>query len=151
MLYWEAPDPVEGPVEVIGMVGTNNIDAPDGFPETTGVVRRIRMEWRDYLMGSDKSWREVSGGLRYEEVPATYFPPIKIEQLDPVAEADLKRRARQAYDLEVSAGRLKPGDPFTIVLGAPPRPAPPGATKTRWTSVLIDLETSGIRQVQRTP
>lgn len=145
-LYWEAPNPVEGPVQVVGAVCTNNIDAPDGFPETTGVVRRIRMEWRDYVMGPDNSWRDVSGGLRYEEVPATYFPPIEIEKPDPEAEADLKRRARQASEREVSAGRLKPGDPFTAVLGAPPRPTPPGVTETRWTSVLIDLETSGIRQ-----
>jgi hypothetical protein len=41
-LYWDAPEPVEGPVEVTGTVSTNNIDAPDGFPETRGVVRRVR-------------------------------------------------------------------------------------------------------------
>src|SRR5690349_20032464 len=27
-LYWEAPDPVEGDVEVVGTVCTNNVDAP---------------------------------------------------------------------------------------------------------------------------
>jgi hypothetical protein len=126
-LYWEAPDPIEGPVEVIGTVCTNNIDAPDGFPETTGVVRRIRMEWRDYVMGSDKSWRDVSGGLRYEEVPATYFPPIEIEEPDPEVEADLKRRARQAYEREVSSGRIKPPGTRSPSCWAPRRAALPQA------------------------
>ena len=107
-LYWEAPGPVEGPVEVIGTVCTNNIDAPDGCPETTGVVRRIQMEWRDYVMGSDKSWRDVSGGLRYEEVPATYFPfpPIEIDEPDPEAEADLKRRSRQGASRRLDHGHV---------------------------------------------
>jgi hypothetical protein len=146
-LYWDAPDQVEGAVEVVGTVCTNNIDAPDGFPETTGVVRRTRMDWRDYVMGSDKSWRGVSGGPRYEEVPETYFPPVEIEAPDPEVESELNRRARQAYDREVSSGRLKPGDPFTVVLATAPRRTPPGVTETRWTGVLIDLEITGIRQV----
>jgi hypothetical protein len=145
-LYWEAPDPVEGPVEVIGTVCSNSIDAPDDFPRTTGVVRRIRMEWRDYVMGSNESWREVSGGPRYEEVPTTYFPRHEIEEPGPDAEVDLRRRARQAYEQEVSEGRIRPGDPFTVVLGTAPRRTPPGLIETQWTSVLINLELTDVPQ-----
>jgi len=39
-LYWDTPQPVVGPVEVTGSVSTNNVDAPDGFPDTTGVPGR---------------------------------------------------------------------------------------------------------------
>lgn len=147
-LYWEAPEPAEGAVEVVGTVCTNNVDAPDGFPETTGVVRRIRMEWRDLVLGPDGSWHCVADGLRYEEVSQTYLPPIEIEEPDPEIEADLNRRARQAYDREVASGRIQRGDAFTVVLGAPhTRRRPPGATETRWTGVLIALEITGTRLV----
>ncbi len=150
-LYWEALEAAEGAVEVVGTVSTNNVDAPDGFPETTGVVRRIRMEWRDFVLGPDRSWRNVAEGPRYEAVSQTYFPPIEIEEPDPAVEADLNRRARQAYDREVASGRIQRGDSFTVVLGAPHTTSrPPGATETRWTGVLIDLEITGTRQVQRT-
>ena len=43
-LYWDAPRPVDGSVEITGVVFLNNIDAPDGFPVTRGVIRRVRME-----------------------------------------------------------------------------------------------------------
>jgi hypothetical protein len=146
-LYWDAPEPVEGAVDVVGTVCTNKVDAPDGFPVTTGVIRRIRMEWRDIVMGSDKSWASARDGLRYEEVSETYFPPVEIEEPDPEVEADLNRRARQAYDREVSSGRLKRGDPFTVVLPHHKKPdIPPGTTETRWTGVLIDFEASGAGQ-----
>lgn len=145
-LYWDAPESIEGAVEVAGTVCTNNVDAPDGFPETTGVLRRIQMEWDDFVMGSDGAWRSTGDGRRYEEVPATYFPPVEAETLDPEVEADLKRLARQAYDREVSLGRLNPGDTFTVTLGVH-RTAPevsPGSTKTRWTGVLLDLEIADV-------
>lgn len=147
-LYWEATDPAEGVVEVVGTVYTNNLDAPDGFPQTTGVVRRIRMEWQDVELGQDGSWHRVADGLHYEEVSQTYFPPIEIEEPDPEVKADLNRRARQAYDREVASGRIKRGDSFNVVLAAPPTTRrPPGATETRWSGVLIELEITGTRPV----
>lgn len=73
-LYWDAPRPVEGPLRVSGTISTNTMDAPDGFPVTVGVVRRVRMEWRDYVAGPDGSW--VGGPeSTYEEVAVTYVPP----------------------------------------------------------------------------
>lgn len=148
-LYWEAPEQVEGAVEVVGTICTNNLDAPDGFPDTTGVVRRVRMEWRDLVLGPDGSLQPVADGLRYEEVSRTYFPPIEFEEPDAEAGADLNRRAREAYDREVASGRIEPGDPFTVVLGVglTPRAHPPGATESRWSGVLMDLEITGTRQM----
>jgi hypothetical protein len=142
-LYWDAPEPVAGPVEVAGSVGTNNVDAPDGFPETAGVLRRVRMEWQDLVMNPDGGWRGKGAGTRYEEVPTTYFPVVpEAEDLDAEVEAEMHRQARAAYERELASGRLKPGDSFEIAVAVPStaREIPVGATDTRWTGVLIDLE-----------
>jgi hypothetical protein len=56
VLYWDAPEPVSGALEVAGTVSSNAVDAPDGFPETTGVIRRLRREWHDSVVGHDESW-----------------------------------------------------------------------------------------------
>ena len=143
-LYWDAPEPVTGPVEVAGTVGTNTVDAPDGFPETFGVLRRVRMEWQDFVMSPSGSWRSKSEGPRYEDVASTYFPVSESAAVDPVVQADVSRQARQAYEREVAAGRLNPGDRFNVSMLAPnsAREAPSGTTETRWTGVLIDLETA---------
>lgn len=142
-LYWDAPEPIEGAVAVAGIVCTNNVDAPDGFPETTGVVRRIRMEWHDFVMGANGSWRSERTASRYEEVPATYFPAAEAEDVDPEVEAELARRAREAYDREVSQGRLRRGDRLTVALPAHRPAPPPGTNEARWTGVLIDLDIGG--------
>lgn len=42
-LYWDAPDPATGTVAVQGTVEYQRIDAPRGFPETTGQVRGLRI------------------------------------------------------------------------------------------------------------
>jgi hypothetical protein len=72
--YWDAPEPVTGEVEVRGTVSTNDVDAPDGFPETTGVIRRLRMVWHDVVMGPQGKWIWTSEGPRHEEVASTYLP-----------------------------------------------------------------------------
>lgn len=144
-LYWEAPASAEGAVEVAGTLSTNTVVAPDDFPETTGVLRRIRMEWDDFVMGADGTWHSTGSGPRYEEVSATYFPPVEAEALDGQAEADVLRRARQAYDREVSLGRLNSGDSFTFwpAVDYTSPETPPGTAETRWMGVLIDLEIAG--------
>jgi hypothetical protein len=143
VLYWDAPEPVSGPLEVTGTVSSNTVDAPDGFPETTGVIRELRMVWHDVVVGPDGSWAGTSQGPRYEEVASTYLPPYEPEPLTPEVEAELSRRARQAYERETVAGRLSPGDPFRIGLRIPhtDRALVPGTQETRWTGVLMDLET----------
>lgn len=62
-LYWDAPRPVDGPVELAGVVSLNNIDAPDGFPVTRGVIRRVRMEWQATGTGTDGQALRWSGCL----------------------------------------------------------------------------------------
>ena len=74
-VHWDAPRPVTGPVEVVGVVSTTDIDAPDGFPTTRGVVLRARMEWQHYRLGEDRVRRLVVGLSRYEDVRSTYLPP----------------------------------------------------------------------------
>lgn len=143
-LYWDAPERVSGAIEVLGTISTNNIDAPEGFPETTGVLRRVRMVWNGFAISREGVWRSTGEGTRYEDVPSTYFPVREPTTFDPDVEPELRRMARQAYDREVAAGRLKPGESFNVGLKVPPsdRKIPEGTTKTRWTGVLIDLETA---------
>jgi hypothetical protein len=34
------------PIDVVGSISSNNVDAPDGFPDVRGVIRRVRTEWQ---------------------------------------------------------------------------------------------------------
>jgi hypothetical protein len=88
-------------------------------------------------------------GPRYEEVASTYFPAYEPEPLTPEVEEERSRRARQAYAREPAAGRLDPKDPFTVGLRVPhaDRAVVPGSHETRWTGVLMDLET--VAPIQR--
>ena len=143
-LYWDAPEQVTGPIDVAGTISTNNVDAPEGFPETSGVVRRVRMVWADFVIGPEGVWLSTGEGTRYEEVTSTYFPAREPTAFDPDVEAELSRQAREAYDREMAAGRLSPGESFKVVLKVPAsnRKIPPGTSDTRWTGVLIDLDTA---------
>ena len=73
-LYWDAPRRAEGPVEISGTISTNNVDAPDGFPCTTGVVRRVRMEWRRLEDGQHGAATFVGAEALHEDVSSTYLP-----------------------------------------------------------------------------
>jgi hypothetical protein len=144
-LYWDAPQPVDGAVEVTGMISSNNMDAPDGFPETRGVVRRVRMGWSDYAAGRQGSWTHDGGPTRYEDVSASYFPQTEAAVLDPQVERALARRARQAFKGETPDGRRLRGADLTIGFKASgtATEVPSGTIQTRWTGVLVDLEITG--------
>jgi hypothetical protein len=58
-LYWDAPERVTGPMEVAGTISTNDVDAPEGFPETSGVLRRVRMVWDDFVISPEGAWRST--------------------------------------------------------------------------------------------
>jgi hypothetical protein len=133
-LYWDAPERTTGAIEVAGTISTNHVDAPEGFPETTGVLRRVRMVWDDFALSQERVWRSVGEGARYEEVTA----------FDPEVEAELRRTAGQAYDREMAARRLSPGESFELGLKVPSsnRNIPAGTTQTRWMGVLIDFDTA---------
>lgn len=75
-LYWDAPRPVDGSVELTGVVSLNNIDAPDGFPVTRGAIRRVRMEWQATGTGTDGKRVSLPPGAasHYEDVPVSYLP-----------------------------------------------------------------------------
>lgn len=77
-LYWAWPPPpaLEGEVTVTGTVqrdGPQN--APDDFPLTSGVIRRIRMETQ---MADIRMGRVVhrDDPPLYEAVEESYFPPL---------------------------------------------------------------------------
>lgn len=65
-LYWDSPRDVTGPVQLTGTIAFNNVDAPDGLPLTTGVLRRIRMEWRPT--------HGTIGRAQYDDVDRSYLP-----------------------------------------------------------------------------
>lgn len=73
-VYWDAPEPTSGPVDVTGVVSANIVDAPEGFPVTTGIVTRVRMEWQDHEPGDDGAWYPVPGTARYEDLRVSYLP-----------------------------------------------------------------------------
>jgi hypothetical protein len=143
-LYWDAPERVIGPIAVAGTISTNNVDAPEGFPATSGVLRGVRMVWSDFVISPQGVWLSTGEGTRYEEVRSTYFPVREPVPFDPEVEAELRRLARQAYDREMAAGRLSPGESFGVGLKVPAsnRKIPAGTSETRWTGVLIDFDTS---------
>jgi hypothetical protein len=76
-LYWSKPSSNAVDVEVV-VVGTirrdGPQDAPDDFPLTSGVIRRVRMETRTFVVES----RRVEYGDEppsYEDVDETYYLP----------------------------------------------------------------------------
>jgi hypothetical protein len=141
VLYWDAPEPVEGIVEIAGSVSSNIIDAPEGFPATTGVVRRVRMEWREFVHDEGGGWRNEDCRARYEDVPATYFPIEDLEPSDPEVEA---AAIREAFKGRKPGGESSPAGAF-LSYGIRSEPEGPlGTTKTVWTGVLIDLDTTGL-------
>lgn len=71
-LYWDAPAPVEGAIEVRGSIESTHVDAPDGFPDTHGVVRRVRMEWAERVVAHVDP--APVAPARYEEVAASCLP-----------------------------------------------------------------------------
>lgn len=73
-LYWDAPAPVEGPIDIRGVIRQNNIDAPNGFPETVGVVRRVRMEWRTFDGDGDGGFEVTNDPAHYEDVRISSLP-----------------------------------------------------------------------------
>jgi hypothetical protein len=101
------------------------------------------MVWDDLVVGPEGVWRSTGEGPRYEEVTSTYLPVPERTAFDPEVEAELGRRARAAYDRELAEGRRSPGESFTSGLKVPPSSwkVPAGTTETRWTGVLMDLET----------
>jgi hypothetical protein len=138
-LYWNAPQSVAGAVEIVGTVSSNNVDAPQGFPETRGVVRRVRMEWQELvLVDQVGTWSNETGEARYEEVPVSYLPATEVAPTDPVDQAAAIRRVLE-YRSPVS--RLLRRRSFAVAVPAPRLPV--GTTQTRWTGVLIDMEVTG--------
>lgn len=73
-LYWDAPEPVDGEVELTGTVRHNTIDAPDRFPETLYVVRGLSMEWQELTHQGGQTWGNETGTCRYEDVTETHLP-----------------------------------------------------------------------------
>ena len=92
-LYWEASESVEGTIEVTGTIALNNVDAPDGFPTTGGVVRRVRMEWQEYEFAGDGSRVRPTPGTHplYEDVLASYLPTFDDCPTRSIAHGDERR------------------------------------------------------------
>ena len=142
-LYWDAPEPLEGDVEVAGTVSTNKVDAPDGFPETRGAVSRVQMEWQDFTHQGGGLWDNESGEVRYEDVSATYIPAIEV---DAEVQAAASRAARREVKRRVPLSRRLRGGSFTVALKGPAVEVPVGATKTQWTGVLMDVGLTGLQE-----
>lgn len=67
-LYWSAPSPVDGTVTVRGSVYEDHHgDVPDDFPDTSGIIRRLRVQTRPFEQDAQ------SPGIRVPAaVPPTY-------------------------------------------------------------------------------
>jgi len=72
VLYWSPPEPITGAVTVVGSVWEDHhAGVPEDFPVTAAVIRRLRVETREYTedpphsggwvrVGSTASYRDVS-------------------------------------------------------------------------------------------
>jgi hypothetical protein len=120
------------------------MDAPYGFPETVGVVRRVRMVWRDDVADHDGSW--VTGAeVTYEDVDVTYVPPEPVRTPDPKAVAEMRRRAEREFKRQVPLARRLRGERFSIGLqGSVELPPPPGTVEPQFVGAVIDLEITGV-------
>ena len=73
-LYWDAPEPVQGDVQLVGVVRRNTVDAPAGLPVSRSTVRRVRMDRRDFGQTAARTWEPVNAKAGYEDVAASYLP-----------------------------------------------------------------------------
>ncbi len=101
------------------------------------------MEWQDFTHQGGGSWVNETGLARYEEVSATYFPAGEV---DAEVEAAAIRAARRAFKPRMPLGQRLRGGSFTVAIHGPAVELPAGATKTRWTGVLIDVGATGLAQ-----
>lgn len=130
-LYWDAPEPVEGDVELTGTVETNNIDAPPGFPSTRCVVRRVRM-----------GWREESRGTYFEEVPTSWLPSLgERPDIDPAVRQAAIQEARQRvprWRRWFGPGRV------TVFLAPSEDDLAAASLRPWWAGLLLDVESVGV-------
>lgn len=94
-LYWDAPEPVSGPIELSGWVEATNVDAPPAFPATSGTVRRVAMEWSDVDTTGLHERRAMLETAWYAEVPASRLVRRDLHAAGPLLTAVL-------IDLEVA-------------------------------------------------
>lgn len=143
-LYWDAPEPLEGEIEVSGTVSTNTLVAPDSFPKTHCAVSRVQMEWQDFTHQGGGLWENESGVARYEEVAKTYLPVHEVEtELEPptlqAAIREFKRRIPRRRGLR--------GGSFAVFDQGPSMELAVGARQTQWTGVLMDVTVSRPQEV----
>lgn len=102
VLYWSAPEAVAGAATVTGAVHEDHHGyVPDDFPTTTGRVRRIRVERREFIQDAPRSqgWVHAGPSAAYRDVSTspTWFD-------DPIPMGDTVRRQSETgvlVDLEV--------------------------------------------------
>ncbi|KRE62380.1 hypothetical protein [Nostocoides sp. Soil756] len=87
VLYWDAPYPVEGPVEVHGWIEASHVDAPPDFPMNDGIVRRVRLEWCEAMATGPRERTVLIDKGRYEEVEASQIQPSETLGDGPVLSA----------------------------------------------------------------
>jgi hypothetical protein len=81
VLYWSAPEEVAGAVAVTGSVyEDHHAGVPEDFPATTGRVRRIRVESRDFTEDPPRSqtWVYAGPSASYREVSTS---PTRFDDL----------------------------------------------------------------------
>jgi hypothetical protein len=140
MLCWEAPRPVSGEVRLVGTICRDATDAPPGFPETRGIVRRIRMEYTPYKKsGTGERLPNADDQKQYVDVAKSFFPagPDSASSMSSLEVARaLVRRA---------AAALRPARYSEVVLlnESEDDDAAPGTASIEWTGLLLDVEVLG--------
>jgi hypothetical protein len=138
-LYWEAPEPVSGEVQVVGAIRRDAVDAPPGFPDTRAVVRRIRMEWTPYARLSSGEWApDAAERPHYVDVAKSFFPAGRDSEPPRSALDRARAMARRV------ASNLRPSHySQMVVMDASDQDDASGTTDLEWTGVLLDLEVLG--------
>jgi hypothetical protein len=139
-LYWEAPEPITGDVRIIGAIRHDATEAPPGFPDTRGIVRRIRMEWTSYTKATTGEWRPGASDLtQYVDVATSYFPPDP----DSAPSVSLPEATRAAARRIAAALRPSRYTELVVLDDSDDDKTAPGTTRMEWTGVLLDLEILG--------
>lgn len=96
VLWWDAPAPIEGPVELEGWIEANLIDAPPDFPMNQGTIRRMQLEWCDAVITGPGERTVLTERARYDEVETSLHEPSELTEDGPVLTAIL-------VDLKIAA------------------------------------------------
>jgi hypothetical protein len=111
VLYWSAPEELAGAVTATGTVHEDHhAGVPEDFPATTGRVRRIRVESRDFTEERWREWVYAGPSASYRDVSTS---PTRFDDLTGDA---VRRRSETGVLVDLEVGDLPPSCPMQLTV-----------------------------------